>query len=432
MRIVFPRSPSAALPSVALAVALASAAFAAPVAAETLDETLAAALAHSPAIEAAQARADAADAAVAQARAERNPSASVQGQIGYGRIDPRGFFGLQAENVTPRVAQVGAELPLFTGGRIGAAVAQAQAGREMAAIGADAAALNLRLQVIAAYTQALAARQQVASYGAMIDTLQETVRHSQLMFKVGSATSTDVAQAEARLAEAEAGRAGAQGALNEAQARLSELAGRPIAPDTALPPPPTVPASADQAAMLASAGNPQVAQARKAADMARAGVRSAKAERMPTVGAYAEASSVRDQFFPGYAADSASVGLRGQWRFFTGGRVGAKVDKAEAESRAAAADARLAEQGVRIQAVQGFEAVQSARAMLAAAEKRATATQEALRGTRLEVKAGAKPQLALLDATREALSAESARIVAQGQLLTAAYTLRSVTGMEQQ
>lgn len=418
------------LPLIALSLPLAAALAAAPAAAETLDQTLAAAFAHSPALEAARARQDAADAGVAQARAEGNPSASVQGQIGYGRIDPRGFFGLQAENVTPRVAQVGAEMPLFTGGRIGAAMAQAQAGREMAAIGTQAAALDLRLQVIGAYTQALAAREQVASYGAMIDTLQEAARHAQLMFKVGSATSTDVAQAQARLAEAEAGRAGAQGSLSEALARLEQLAGKPIAPDAALPPPPVVATSADQAVTLAVAGNPHVAQARKAADMAEAGVRGAKAERMPTVGAYAEASTVRDQFFPGYSADSASVGLRGQWKFFTGGRVGAKVDKAEAEARAAAADARLAEQGVRIAAVQGYQAVQTARAMLAAADQRAAATQEALRSTRLEVKAGAKPQLALLDATREAIAAETARISAQGQLLTAAYTLRSITGVD--
>ncbi|WP_095013041.1 TolC family protein [Tsuneonella mangrovi] len=416
-------------PLISLA-ALSAIALAQPASAQSLDETLAAAIAHSPALEAARAREDAADATVAQARAERAPSASVQGQIGWGRIDPQGFFALPADNVEPRAAQVGIELPLYTGGRVNAAIDQAKVGQQIAAIGVDAAMLDLRLQVIAAYTQAVAAKREVASYSAMAEMLQEVLRNARLMYKVGSATSTDVAQAEARLAEAQAGLAGASGNLKAAETQLEGLAGQPVSPDDALPPAPPVPASSDQAAQMAVASNPQLAQARKAAEMADAGVRSAKADRMPTIGAYAEASTVRDQFFPGYKADSASVGLRGQWKFFTGGRVGAKVSKAEADARAAAADARLAEQNVKVQAVQSYEAVQAARAMVVATEKRAAATQNALRSTQFEVKAGAKPQLALLDASREALSAQTARIRAEGNLLSAAYTLRSVTGMD--
>ena len=44
----------------------------------------------------------------------------------------------------------------------------------------------------------------------------------------------------------------------------------------------------------------------------RAGVRSARAEGMPTLGAFAEAAHVRDQFFPGYKADSLAAGVRGR------------------------------------------------------------------------------------------------------------------------
>jgi outer membrane protein len=71
--------------------------------------------------------------------------------------------------------------------------------------------------------------------------------------------------------------------------------------------------------------------------------------------------------------------------------------------------------------------VNAARSVLAATTVRVTATQEALRGTRLEVSAGAKPQLALLDAEREAIEAQTARIRAEGRLLVAAYSLLAVT-----
>lgn len=68
--------------------------------ATTLDEALAAAIAHAPEIAAADADADAAKARLEQAKAGRLPTATLSGTIGYGRLDPRGFFGLGAANVT--------------------------------------------------------------------------------------------------------------------------------------------------------------------------------------------------------------------------------------------------------------------------------------------------------------------------------------------
>ena len=78
-------------------------------AAQSLDQVMADTLANAPALVAAEARSDAADAALDQARAENMPSLTLQGQIGIGRIDPQGFFNLPADDVTPRVAQVEAE-----------------------------------------------------------------------------------------------------------------------------------------------------------------------------------------------------------------------------------------------------------------------------------------------------------------------------------
>jgi len=414
-----------------LSLALAGAALPlAPASAQSLDETVAAALAHSPALTAARAREDAAKAGVDEAQAQHMPTLTAQGQIGYGRIDPRGFFGLQAENVTPRVAQVDAELPLLTFGRIGSGVAQAKGGRAIAKLQVAATALDLRVRTVRAYTDALTAREQVDVYTKTVATLAEALRSANLSFKAGAGTSTEVAQARARKAEAEAGLASAQGQLAGALAQLNSLTGTHVVPSAQLPAPPPVPATRDEAADMAIAHNPQVEQAREAAKVAHAAVSGARAEGLPTVGAYAEASSVRDQFFPGYKADSASAGLRARWTFFSGGRVSAKVSGAEARERAAEADVAEAEQNVSDQAVQAFEGLTAARAVLGASELRASAAQDALRGTGFEFKAGAKPQLALLDAEREAMAANTAMIEAQGRVLVAAYMLRAVTGMD--
>ena len=91
-----------------------------PAAAQDLASAVADALAHAPALAAAQAGADAADARVDQARAQGNPLLRVEGSYGAGRIDNGGYFGLSADNVTPRAAQAVAEMPLYAGGRVAA------------------------------------------------------------------------------------------------------------------------------------------------------------------------------------------------------------------------------------------------------------------------------------------------------------------------
>ena len=77
--------------------------------ATTLEEAIAAAMRHAPEIMVADAETDAAKARLDQARSGRLPTATLSGTIGYGRLDPRNFFGLGAANVTPRAAQVAVE-----------------------------------------------------------------------------------------------------------------------------------------------------------------------------------------------------------------------------------------------------------------------------------------------------------------------------------
>lgn len=401
-----------------------------PAAAETLDQAIALALAKSPVVTAARAREDAAQSGVSAARAERMPSLTAQGQIGVGRIDPQNFFNLPADNVSPRSAQATVEMPLFTGGRIGAGINQAKGGAAAAAQQRRMTELDLRVKVASAYSDALAGAQMVVAYGKLAGELDEVVRQAQLKFKAGEGSSTELAQAQARRAEAQAGLAGARGQLAQAQAALTSLVGRPVTLSSDLPVLPDVPPTSDDAVALATQNNPQLLAAGQMVAAARAKRSGTRAESFPTVGAYAEASSVRDQFFPGYKADAASVGVRARWTLFAGGRVAARQHAADAELQAARADADSARLGAEQQAISAFAGLQSARAMLDASQARVAATQEALRGTRLEVKAGAKPQLALLDAEREAIQADAALIGARGQLLVAAYALRAAAGMD--
>jgi len=414
-----------------LSAGLAALSLSPPASAQSLDEVTAIALERSPAVAAADARANAAGAQLDLARAQRLPDLNAQGQIGFGRIDPQGFFGLTADDVVPRVGQVTAEMPILTFGRIGGGIDQARGGSMAAGLMARQARLELRVALAQAYSEAVATKRLVDSYDLLRLSLGEVVRQADLKFKAGAATSTDIAQAKARLAEAEAGHAGADGRLKAALAQLRALSGiEQVRPDEQLPGPPPVPATREEAMAMALRDNPQLLAAGQGIEAARGKQRSARAESLPMLGAYAEAASVRDQFFPDYAADSYSAGLRLKWNFFSSGRNGAKARAAGSELEAAEADYADTRLRTELAAITAFDAFGTARLMLDAAEAQQAAAKEALRGTKLEVEAGAKPQLALLDAQREAIEAEAALAAAQGRLVTSAWMLRAVAGME--
>ncbi|MCP5404192.1 MAG: TolC family protein, partial [Novosphingobium sp.] len=213
-----------------------------------------------------------------------------------------------------------------------------------------------------------------------------------------------------------------------AEARFERLTGTPAQQLDPLPGPPVTPASLDEAIDLALESNPALQQAQGAVRVAKAGARAARAEGLPAIGAFAEAARVRDQFFPDYRANSVSVGIRGRWTLWGGGRVATQTRKADAEMTAAEARARGARLAVEGMVIDAWQGLLTAGRMAEATALRSAAANDALRSTRLEAQVGEKPTLAVLDAEREALEAEASRIEAEGMRLVAAYRLNALTG----
>jgi outer membrane protein len=398
-----------------------------PASALTLEEAQAAALASNPAIAEADARLDQARARVRQADGALLPTATIQGSVGTGRLDPKGYFGLQAADVTPSTALATLEQPLFAGGRIMAGRQGARSARTGAEASNRLTRSRLSVEVAAAYAGLATARREVDMRQSQLAMMREIERQSGLRFKAGDAPSTDLSQARARLAEAEAGLEAARADAASAAARFAELTGLPGDDLAPIPPPPPVPDNREAAVAAALSANPALAASAGAAKAATAGAKAAKAEWLPMVGAYAEASRVRDQFFPDYAADQAVVGLRARWTLFDGSRQG-RIAEASAGANAARAAEAGARRSVEAAAISAWEGLTAARRMAEASARRRTAAAEALRATRLEVKVGMKPQLALLDAEREALDAEVMAIRADGAVLTAGWQLKALTG----
>lgn len=396
--------------------------------AQNLAATITDALNNAPTLAEASAVEAAAKARLDRARAESNPLLKVEGSYGAGRIDNGGFFGITADSVSPVALQAMAEMPIYAGGRVTSAIDLARGGADMARFGAEQARLQSILLAVSTYAEVLTSRKLELRYGQLVGELAETERQAGLRFHAGEIASSELAQARARKAEADAGLAQAQGRRASAEAAYQRLTGRPAGDLAPLPELPLVPPSLDEALAMARQNNPALRQARAGVDVARAGARSAMAEGMPTIGAFAEATHVRDQFFPGYKADSVAVGLRGRWTLWAGGRVSSQVRAANADLEASEARARQAEQTLEGLVIDSWHGLATARRMTDASRLRRDAAAEALRGTRLEARVGAKPTLAVLDAEREALEAETALLQAEAMQTVAAWRVNALTG----
>ncbi len=399
-----------------------------PAGAVTLDDAIAAALAHDPSITIADAGRDAAGGRVDQARAAGRPTVTIRGSIGYGRLDPQGFFGLGAANLTPFTAQASIEQPLFTGGRVAAAADQARAGVAMAEADLVRARGDLVAAVAAAYGDVLATATMLASWQRLLAQMGEIERQARLRFKAGESPSTDVDQAFARLAEARGGLAAAEGAVAAAHAHYRNLVGTDPVDLAPLPVGPAAPATLDDAVALALHNSPAIAQAEAGLAAARAAQRGARADRLPMVGAFAEAGRVKDQFFPDYRANSATVGVRANWQLYNGGRVDGRITETSAEARGADARLRAARQQVEARVITLFEGLRTARLVAIAAADQARASEAARASVAHEVRVGLKPQLDLLDAEREAITATARAAQAEAVRTTTAYRLSAALG----
>ena len=408
--------------------ALLLAALATPAGAITLDEAIAAAMAHDPSIAVADAGRDAAGGRITQARSAGLPTVTVRGSAGYGRLDPQDFFGLGSATVTPLMAQASVEQPIFTGGRVAAETARARAALAAAEAGRSSARADLAANVAAAYGEVLTTATMVGAWQRLRDQTTEIARQAQLRFKAGEAPSTDVAQASARMAEARGGLAAAEGAVASARARYRSLVGADAVDLAPLPPGPAAPASLDAAMTLAARNSPAIAGAQAGLAAARAASRGARAERLPTVGAFAEAGTVRDQFFPDYRANTATVGIRAAWQLYDGGRVGGRITETDAETRAAEARLRAARSQVEEQVITLFEGLRTAQLVAAAAIEQARASEQARSSVAHEVRVGIKPPLDLLDAEREAITATARAAGAEAARVTLAYRLAAALG----
>jgi len=396
--------------------------------ATSLDDAVALALRSSPETAEARATVEFADARVREAWSAALPQVAVSGAAGHGRTDLGGFFGFGKADVDPRTAQIEVRENIFSGGAVLAGVDQAKQGREAALQMSQSTRARLTARVAEVYGGVLYGMSVFDLATNYLAATDEIARQARLRFNAGEIPRSDLAQADARHAEARAELAKARELLANARAQYRTTIGEEAGQLDPLPAPRTAPTDLDAMISAAEQANPELRAADAGVRAARAALRQAEAERLPSVAVVASAATMRDQFFPGYRADGTTIGIQGHWTLFSGGGVSARIAEARASLRKAEAELIKAQSSVREGVVAAWSAVSSTAAGEDAVEAQVQAEQASLDSIREEVRVGQKATLDRLNAERDLLEAQSKLAAIKTARATAYFRLEAAVG----
>ncbi len=283
------------------------------------------------------------------------------------------------------------------------------------------------LRAISAYMGVLEASEFVALRTNNVRLLTQELRAARDRFEVGEVTRTDVALAEAQLAQARSGLAGAQGDRLRAIEEYRNAVGRKPGQLRAAPPLPAIGQSVDAAKALAVRVHPLLLSAQHQVAAADLLTRAAESDMSPQVtvnGRFGLTENLSSSDFN----HSGSVGIELGQTIYQGGRLSAGVRQNQARSDAQRANLHTVRHDVQQSVGNAYANLASARAQLSASERQIRAASIAFRGIREEAALGARTTLDVLDAEQSLLDAQSLQVSARANLYVAAYTLLSATG----
>ncbi|QYZ71573.1 TolC family outer membrane protein [Neotabrizicola shimadae] len=290
------------------------------------------------------------------------------------------------------------------------------------------------LSAVRAYIQVRVNQEVVAIRENNVRLLSEELKATQDRFEVGEVTRTDVALAEAQLAQAQAGLSSAEGDLLVAREAYKAAVGHYPGELDRTPPMPQTASSQADAEAVALRTHPAVRQAQREATVARLAVEGARAELGPElVGTLrlggSEFTAANDDADLNFDGGSATFNFEFNQTLYGGGGLSAAYRAALAQLDAA--DSNLLQVGVEIKQDVGdaWSQLSVSGANIAATVKQVDAAQIAFEGMREEANLGARTTIDVLDAEQDLLDARFARLQAEAERYVAAYNLLASMGL---
>jgi outer membrane protein len=412
----------------------------------SLERAIGDALAKSPAVRAARAGVDEAEARADAARGPLFPRLTFGESWQRGDqpvfvfsslLSARQFtasnFAIDALNHPPATnlfhASVGVEQLLFDGGRAGASARAASLQANLATVERTEVERALVVDVTQSYGRVLTSQAAVAAARRAIDAAREDLAHSETRREAGTASDADVLALSMHVADMQQRAIQAEGDYAIACADLNRLSGAPL--DRifrAAEPPPPAPGALDVEALMqqAAAENGQVRRATTARDLSEQADRQARGALMPTIAGQAGVQA--DGLSFGDRSGAWIVGAQVQWTISSSGAEVAGR-RAAAHGRARAdAELEAARDAVRLDVLAAVRRLDTARARGALARTALDLARERDRVVRDRFEAGLATSADVTRAASALLDAEAQRVGALVDALVADATLKRAVG----
>jgi TolC family type I secretion outer membrane protein len=405
-------------------------------AAQTLTEALAYAYRNNPQLLAQRAALRATDENVPQALSGWRPTVTVTGQTGFNRAgltatDPRtGIPSTQYSSFINRSVQLQATQPIYRGGRTEAATKQAINTVQAARAQTLSVETTVFTNVVTAFLDVVRDQNLLEVARNNEQVLRKQLEATRDRFRVGEVTRTDVAQAEAALAQAIAQRITAEGNLETSRSQYTRAVGHPPERLIMSSERPALPATREEALALAASNNFDVISATFTEAAARDNVDLIRGQLLPqvsitgTVGRTIAPSITQN----GARTDAASVVAQMTVPLYEAGSVYSQTRQAEQTVGQRRSQVDVARRAAVQLATQSWERLQAARAAIASFITAARAAQIALEGTQQEALVGSRTVLDVLIAEQNLFTAQSQLVGAQHDAALAEYTLVAAIG----
>ncbi|EPX80815.1 TolC family outer membrane protein [Litoreibacter arenae] len=384
--------------------------------AETLASALTAAYNNSNLLEQNRALLRAEDEDVAIALSSLLPNINAGSSINY--TDPA-----QARDNLTATVSLTLELLLWDFGRSALAVESAKETVLAARADLTQQEQNVLLDAVTAYVQVLRDQRVVQLRESNLRLITQELRAARDRFEVGEVTRTDVAQAEARLAQARGALVEAQGNLQISRELYKVAVGRAPSNLQAISQLPSLPKSLNAAQATAKRISPLINQVQhqiKANELNYAAAKAATRPRISLSGSLSH-SSVTD--------NNSSVGLQMNVPIYQGGQLSALVRKSLAGVHASKAVLNQTALVVDQNVANAWSRLAVANAQVTSSDRQIRAAQIAFDGVREEAKLGARTTLDVLDAEQVLFDARTTRVVSETQVYSAAYGLLAAMGL---
>jgi len=394
---------------------------------ETLADAFIAAYRNSNLLDQNQAVLRAADEDVALAVARLRPVVQYTVQSTYGASEIDTPTGSDWNDGLTTTLNLSANLTLLDFGRtkLGIQIAEESVlATRQALVGVEQ---NVLLDAVSAYVDVRLQSEIVALRQSNQRLITQELRAAQDRFEVGDVTRTDVALAEARLAEARSGLSAAEGDLMLARERYKAATGAYPGRLAALPRAPSTAGSLDAAQSVALRTHPSIRQQQHQAKIADLAVALSKADMAPTLSGRA----VIGQDLGGETGGlgNRSVGLTFNQTLYAGGRLSALYRQSLAQQDQARAALRQVAVVVTENVGRAWAGLSVSAASIESGDRQIRAAQTAFDGVREEATLGARTTLDVLNAEQDLLDARANRLIAEANRYVGVYQLLASMGL---